>query len=162
MSKATAYIIAFLIIALMIWYYSKKEDRLKEEGKIVNREPQYWRLTSYFSTQALKDAIFSSLQSSAVLSENKINVQQGSAAGSTLIFSYKNKWTAELTYSGEKDGSHRYEFSFPHMTTRNGSPYGETEMNITLTAVEKAFLALDPNTTVRTREGQYKSKVKLF
>ena len=93
----------------------------------------------------------------ADISECKVSVEYDDD-NQAMLYKSSHAWNAVIEYQGTQDGKNVFKFSFPAYRTRNGMPYRADTMNIMETAVEKAILSLDPQTTVETHKMKYKTK----
>lgn len=59
-------------------------------------------------------------------------------------------WNALLYCTGASNGRMTYWFRFTSWGTLDYGVIGEVQMNMLLTAIEKLFLSIDPNTQVQT------------
>jgi len=145
------FIIILISIALVAVVYvlgKKRRDALIADNRIVNRPYEFFKNAEIFTltgasfervVQGVLDADFSGAGASATKSDSRKAVN---FKGPT--------WKAEF-YKKDNDGERDvYYFHFQSWDARNGTPYGLTEMNILLTAVEKVFLAIDPAAQVKT------------
>lgn len=147
-----------IILALVCAWALPKHKKLVESGTIAERKMRFWENAQVFSTVCTYDTIAKSIGSAeAALSQHGVEV--GYSADKQLIgFRSGDSWKAIMESKGMQDGKNLFQFSFTSWRARNGIPYGSLEMNVTLTAVEKAILSSDPQATVEMHKLQLKSK----
>ena len=135
----------------------KNNKRLLDEGKIMRRGSKWPEKGEEFtsrigSMQALHDALDAM---------NNPCPMEGNT--SKLIF--KGPSYSAVLYRvafDEPSGIAIYRFEFTSMKI-NGVRYeNDIEMNYLLTAIEKVFLGLDPNTGVKTYELDLKTRHSIF
>ncbi len=79
-----------------------------------------------------------------------------------VVFSSSHGWEAALSAEANEGEAYTYRFNFTKWDTRNGVAQNMTSMNVALTALEKMFIRLDPNTKVSAERIKTKSKSRLF
>lgn len=136
----------------------KKIKALQDEGKIVRRDMHYAEKGEEFTSKigsygALKEALETLGIPCAA---------EGNTATQILFSETDFKARLYKKAFDEPSGIGVYRFEFTHWKTDRYSNANETGMNMLLTAVEKAFLKLDPNTGVSTYAMQFKTKHTLF
>ena len=136
----------------------KELKALQDDGKIVRRDMHYAERGQEFTAKigsygALKEA----------LEKQGIPCNAEGNTATQIAFSGTN-FKARL-YKVDFDqpsGVGVYRFEFTHWETGRYTYANETGMNMLLTAVEKAFLSLDPNTGVSSYDMKFKTKYKMF
>ena len=151
-------ILGFLvIIGIAVAVGVSRNKKLVSEGKIIKRNISFIKSAETFTltggdftnvVAALKAMDISGI---GVGWESKGETQ-------TVIFRSKHGWDAQLSALASDDEKYRYSFQFTRWQTSNGVPQRADTMNMLLTAIEKAFLSLDPNTQVTTAPIKVKTK----
>ena len=149
----------FGLIGVALYYYYTKQKALLESGQMVKREADFYKNEEIFTmkpisfeemTNAIQNADFSAMRVSAnVNSEKKYIVFTGSSFHAVLQEKESTKENAV------------YGFSLHDWHGRNGAA-PIMDINILMTAVEKAILGPDPETKVTSAPINYKSKTSLF
>jgi len=131
----------------------KKNMALMEDGKLIKRDASFMESAEIFT---LQNADFPTVI--AALKETSFEgagvAIKGSAQEGAVIFQAGSSWAAQLVPIKSDPGTYSYMFTFTKWQTYRGMPQNFTEMNITLTALEKMFLKLDPNTKVESRKNK--------
>lgn len=153
-------VVAFLILGIVIAAKSAHTDELIREGKAIKRETEFYKNEEFF-TAAIP-------ANTAIEKISQVNVNGVKASAGRLRsghigvgFGFKGYWTATFAYLGAKDEKALYRFAFTGWKTRNGGVYGYSEMNMLITAVEKALVAIDPDAVVETHRMKVKSKMSI-
>lgn len=140
-----------------IMYWRKK--KLYDSGQIIKRNLDYLKQVHYFSLKngdwervwkVLKDTDYHEVVSMARDSQKPLIHYKGA------------NWSAQLYKCKTEDGKDCYGFQFLNWVERQGMIQYEPYMNTLLTAIEKTFLQLDPQTEVSTEYVDTKSKPKFF
>ena len=155
--------VALIIVGIIVIVFviaGKRGQKLREEGKMITRNAAFWESCEYLSTacdyQEIKDGI-----KRADLSGCDVSVQYDVNGSKLILFKSSHSWNAVLEWKGTANEGRQYvyELSFPAWKTmRYGTPYGLTQMNMLMTAVEKLFLSLDYDTTVQQRRKELKTR----
>lgn len=151
--------VVFCVIAGIVIY--KKQQKLLSEGKIVKRAGGFYGMAEEFTLrhvapeevrQGVEAFSLSSMGVKAAYSQNPLDI------------SFAASWTARLkeTSSEEESSVYTFEFTSWSCSGKTSIPKGVTDMNQLLTAVEKLFLQLDPETKVRTYPIKTKTKHSFF
>lgn len=158
--EAVIIIVVVAAVTIAIYLGFQNEKKLEAAEAIIKRSGSFWKQESHFSTTASYEAVRDALKSNATLAENKIEVTPD-VKGSRIVSlgSKRWGWAAALVDRGNEGGRNHLEFSFLRWKTHNGAARGTTDMNVALTAVEKAVLAADPQAKVTTRQMKVKSKL---
>ena len=157
---STALIILGVCVALLILFKFlslRGESKLESQGKIVCREKGFNENAEIFTmgpidqnkvTEGLKE-IGNSMRISI---NGNTNTQSFSITGGSW-----SQWSARLKLIEADETKTVYRFLFNHWKSNAHSttPEDPTSMNIMLTAVEKMFLKIDPNTKVHTEPVSY-------
>ncbi len=151
------FLIGLTAAALYIMYARRK--KLYDSGQIIKRNLDYLKQVHYFTLEnggwervwnALKDTDYHNAASMAGDSQKPLIRYDGV------------NWAAQLYKCERDDGKDCYGFQFLEWTERQGMIQYEAHMNTVLTAIERAFLRLDPQTEVSTEYVNTKSKPKFF
>ena len=157
---STALIILGVCVALLILFKFlslRGESKLESQGKIVRREKGFNENAEIFTmgpidqnkvTEGLKE-IGNSMRISV---NGNTNTQSFSITGGSW-----SQWSARLKLLEATEEKTVYRFLFSNWKSRahSTSPEDPTSMNLVLTAVEKMFLNIDPNTKVHTEPVSY-------
>ena len=136
---------------------AKKEKELYNKGIIMRRDINYAEKGEEFTSkvgdlQRVKESL-SSLNAGC---EFKGSVQEVVFKGKPFAA------TLSLVSFDEATGTAVYRFNFTHFRESGYSYENGTGMNMLLTAVEKMFLSLDPDTSVKTFDVGFKKKRSVF
>ena len=159
-----AIILGFAILGFIVYRNWKQQSQLTSEGKIIDRDRHFIEQAEDF-TIACDDPnrIVIGVQSLAY-SEMKISMT-ADEQNQAFRFTYTTamgSWNALLYCTGAPDGQVTYRFQFTSWRTSDYGVIGEVQMNMLLTAIEKMFLSIDPNTQVQTSLLETKTKHKLL
>lgn len=147
--------LAFIIIvsAFAIGIYiglaqAKKTKQLIADGKIIKRDLQFHKMRETFSLNIPEGVNLDDEIKSIITPEMHIN--HGKSDSGVYVFQGYD-WKASLKPVQTENGTD-YEFNFLKWKNQKyGTPNNSNQMNLLLTAVEKMFLKLDPNTVVTTK-----------
>ena len=135
----------------------KGESKMEKQGKLVRREKGFNENAEIFTmgpidqnkvTEGLKE-IGNSMRISI---NGNTNTQSFSITGGSW-----SQWSARLKLleATEEKTVYRFLFSNWKSGAHSTAPEDPTSMNLVLTAVEKMFLNIDPNTKVHTEPVSY-------
>ena len=150
-------LMAFRKCLLYIMYARRK--KLYDSGQIIKRNLDYLKQVHYFTLEngswervwnALKDADY-----------HKAAGVTGDSQKPLIRYNGVN-WSAQLYKCERDDGKDCYGLQFLEWTERQGMIQYEAHMNTVLTAIERTFLRLDPQTEVSTEYVNTKSNPKFF
>lgn len=149
-------IVAIVIVAGV--KNGKKITQLKNEGKIINRKSNYAANGEEFTSkigsfQALRDQL------------EKLLPECWREGNTSTVVNFKSSSFSARLYKVDFDaasGIGIFRFEFTHWRTGRYGYEEDTLMNMLMTAVEKTFLTLDPNTSVKSYELNIKTKHSLF
>ncbi|MBM6676663.1 hypothetical protein H6A07_07905 [Olsenella uli] len=152
--KTIAIIIALVIAA--IGFYQKVQHR--KEGSTLSRARDFVEYSETFTLRHLADGELTSAFKAA---------QPGAKAGVTMHGNaqqvvFEGPFGAVLSRTENTDEKSVYVFKFTNWKSRYGSPLYAEDMNLLLTAVEKIFVSLDPNTQVSTKKEDITTKRPIF
>lgn len=157
------YLLLFLIIVIVAIYgvkVSRKAKELREDGKIIAREYHFADKGEEFTS---KIGSFENLANE--LKQMQVPCAVNGSASTEVIFS-TNQFSARLykVDFDEPSGIAIYRFQFSHWKeVGDFSSYEDPlGMNQVMTAVEKAFLNLDPNTGVKEYKNEVETKRTIF
>ena len=153
----------FLGMAVIIgiaWYFgSQRQNRLVEEGKIIKRDGNFWESSEYFTLTGVDYSKVLEAVNNTYFSDLKVTIYPNNGGKSEILFKSSYEWNAAIDFLGEEEGKFNYKFSFTAWNTyKYGVPLRADTMNMMETKVEKMFLNLDPNTSVRTQEMKLKTR----
>lgn len=155
----TALIIMIVVIVIAVVIAGTKSfntsKRLAEDGKIAPRQGAFYEEAELFTTTATYEGICEKIKS-VDLSDTKASIQYDFEGQKTIFFKSNDGWNAALDWIGEEDGKNRFRFYFPAWRVSRNGIVNTMSMNVALTAIEKAILALDPTATVESRKLQTK------
>ena len=150
-------IIAIIVIAAYVGYNYRK--KLLDSGQIVNRRAGFEEYAEIFT---IKEMPFSEIANALKGADyyKKANVSVNSEK-EAVGFSGAG-WTAHIYHMKDDMSRNAYCFEFTGWQTRKGMNYETNAMNTVLTAVEKTFLQLDPDTQVSSKKIEIKTRSKFF
>ena len=129
--------------------------KVRKSGLVVKRSGSFYKETSVFYAAASAAVIRKALGQFG-LNSHRIEYGENPANGS-LHFSCPG-WTAQLVQTGPSE----FAFDFTHFETHNGVPANLMQMNVLLTALEKAFLSVDPEASVVRWAKAMKTKTSIW
>ena len=140
----------------------KRNRKLMEAGKIVQRPNRFWENAEYFLTAAsyeeLREAILNT-----DFSDCGLEIRPDLDGREQILFRCRHGWNALLRWQGSREGWNVFMFHFPAWrTSRYGAPYGVNQMNMIETRLERIFLSLDEQTQVESRRLQTKTKTRFI
>lgn len=165
---AWVFIIGISAICYGIVFYlnASRKNKLKEENKIIERDTIFFKREHFFDTSVsslieIGDAIDKGTLSSETISfepdyEHGIIVFHNNVSFGTFGAALRNVKTA--------GGIYRYSFRIDVWREMNGgiSRQDFFNANVLLTAIEKAFIKLDPQTKVSDQATKITRKHELF
>lgn len=149
-----AIIIALAVLA--IGFYQKVQHR--KEGSTISRTRDFAEYSETFTLRHLTDQEFNSAMSAAQPGA-KAGVKMHGNAQQVL---FEGSFGAVLTRIENTDEKSVYVFKFTNWKSRYGSPVDAEDMNLLLTAIEKVFVSLDPNTQVSSKKEDITTKRSIF
>lgn len=154
------YIVLIAVIVVIMVVAGKKNyetgKRLKEEGKVAQRQGAFWECAEVFTADTTYEAIREKVKA-LDLTDAKATAYCDYEGKKSILFKSNDGWNAALD-TGEKDGKRVFRFSFIAWQTHNGIVNCIMTMNVMETAIEKTILSLDPAATVETHKMQLKTK----
>lgn len=158
--------IGAIIYGIIFYLNISKKNKLKAENKIIDRDAIFLKREHFFETSVsslreIGDTIDKSLLSSEDISfepdyEHGIIIFHNNISGGTF--------GAGLRMAGNADGSYRYSFKIDAWREINMGITRQDSFNanVLLTAIERAFLQLDPQVKVSDKATKITRKHKLF
>ena len=157
---STIWIVLGVCAALLIlskFLTLKGESKLESQGKIIRREKGFNENAEIFTMGPIdKNQVTEGLK--AIGSTQKVSINGNTQSQSFSITGGSwSQWSARLKLIEADETKTVYRFLFNHWKSNAHSttPEDPTSMNIMLTAVEKMFLKIDPNTKVHTEPVSY-------
>ena len=142
-------LIVAAVMGVAIFFALKGHNKMVAEGKIVSRRPDFMKNAEIFTlspvdparvVEAVKGFDYRDMHTS----------MKGSSEKQSFQFS-GNGWEARLYRVQADETQAVYRFEFTNWQSNGRMPQGGLDMNKLATAVEKAFLSLDPGTQVQTQ-----------
>lgn len=149
------------------WYLKKrKKTELALKGLIIDRDNEFYKQAHLFATGIGDFAAIAGAIDKNVLNGQKISFEPFIEQGQVVFQNHISfsSFRARLKTLGLQNGLYYYQFQVEEW--RDGQ-YGTTRQdifgaNVLLTAIEKAFLRLDPETSADSIAAAYKTKPRLF
>lgn len=158
-----AIIIGFVLLGYVIYKNVKQERQMTSEGKIINRSHRFIEQAEDFTIICDDPAIVSGKLGALPFSEMNVKMTANGQQAFQFSFTHPSgNWTAVLRRMDAPAGQLAYSFNFTHWKVSDLGVIGELQMNMLLTAIEKMFLSIDPNTQVKTRLLETKTSHKFF
>jgi len=154
-------IVAAIVIGVAIGLKQRQaNNKLLEEGRMIKRDISFVETAEVFTLsgadfERVVNAIWQADFSGAGVSIEKDSAKQA------VMFKAKG-WAAQLYRMEDDNGKYSYCFTFTAWQTYRGIPQDHAQMNQLLTAVEKAFLSIDPNTQVQASKIKTKTKTSFL
>ena len=147
------WLIVILVCAVLFvvttYISAKGKSKLIEQGLIINREKDFREQAEIFTLKPVStDQVVAGLKD--VNAKTKVGVNGNMQQGYTFDGGSYSRWKARLRCTEKNESQSVFRFVFTEWETENDRPKDDTSMNILLTAVEKMFLQLDPQTQVKT------------
>jgi len=148
------YIVFLVIFAVMYFIFApiykqaaEQGAALMAEGRIINRDADFMKNAQTFTLAKISmDSLISAMKNEG-LPFAELEWKTGADA---MTFKGSD-WDAQMVKTENSNGLDSYRFSFLQWNqVQYGGASNFTQMNVLLTAIEKAFLKLDPNTKVQT------------
>lgn len=149
------------IFGCSIYLSKRKNEQLLSEGKIVEREKDFMEKAEEFSLTVKEPSQVAEGVRKISYSEMSVTMKADSE-GQSFHFSNTWGWNARLYYKGKDGEKSVYCFEFLNWKTKDYMIQGGLYMSMLLTAIEKMFLDIDPNTQVTTRHLNTKTKHSFF
>lgn len=155
-----ALLVSLVLIGLAVYLGAMARKKLLDAGKIIDRKKDFMEEAEEFALRVPDPAMVTDALRALNYAEFRCRMQED---GNQQIFQFTGSgWAARLFRKDLQQGYSLYRFSFTNWKTRNGMPENALQMNQLLTAVEKMFLSIDPQTQVRSEPIQVKTKHNFF
>ena len=144
-----------LIIAIVIAavaFYQKVQHR--REGSTVSRSRDFVAYSETFTLRHISDEEFRDAIEAASPNKDTGASMRGNA--SRVVF--EGPFRAELVRTEQSDEKTVYTFRFTNWSSRYGVATREEDMNLLLTAIERMFVSLDPETKVTSKKEDVTTK----
>ena len=151
-------IVSVLIFVAALIIAEKRNKRLTDEGKIIDREWKFWEKAEIFTLIGGEYEKVGNLIKTADYSECPVTLYPNYENKKVFLFKSGEDWEARLIFLGENEGKSKYRFEFIKWKTRNGIPKNTDTMNMIETTIEKIFLGLDSKTVVETEKIKIKTR----
>ena len=153
-------VVVAVIVAGALWYGMQKGNKLRSEGKIINRKFDFYEEGKEFTLTLDNPDLLVQRLEAVPYSEMKLSMKSDSQRH---FFSFVSaNFEAQLWRKSADSEKSVYCFQFNNWKTYNGIALGGAEMNMLLTSIEKLFLSIDRNTQVRAWELETKTKHSFF
>ena len=136
-----------VVMGIIIYFSMQTHKKLVSEGKIISRRTDFMENAEEFTLTAVDPARVTEAVKNMDYAAMRTGMK-GSSEHQPFDFT-GNGWSAQLRRLSSDGAQTVYRFSFTSWKTRNGLAQDALHMNELMTAVEKLFVTLDPNTTVR-------------
>jgi hypothetical protein len=141
------FVFLYFIFAPIYKQAAEQGAALMKEGLIITRDAEFMKNAQTFSLSKVSmDDLIVAIKNMG-LPFDGLEWKTGEG-----VMTFKcSTWDAQMVKLESSDGRDRWKFSFLSWDEmRYGGASSFTAMNVLLTAVEKAFISLDPNTKVQT------------
>ena len=159
-------VIILILVAIFVAafiYTRKQRNNYLQEGKIIVRPNQFWDYAEIFTIANVTIAALLQHIDIETLRKGGVTVQQQSTSRIAFFHQgYNEKWNASLDLTNSQNGYNTYKLALHSYTVKGSSSLTELPVNLMYTAVEKAFLAFDPNISVTTEYIDRKTHRSLF
>lgn len=162
--SVTLIILLVAAAAVWIWRVQSVKGGVIKDGTAIERKDEFFKQKHIFSTNVAALQEVASAMDKSVLEDKKISYEL-SSGGKQMA--YRNhclggSFTASLDSVGQntEDGKNLYIFQVHSWRENKGIAVVDIAgANVLLTTIERAFLKLDPDTTVRHENAKYKAKL---
>lgn len=158
--------IAAICYGIIFYLNVSKKNKLKEENKIIDRDPVFFKREHFFETSVASLKEIGDAVDQGVLNSEGISFEPDYGRGIIIFHNNVSFGTfgAALRTAGNADGVYRYSFKIDAWRETNGGITRQDlfNANVLLTAIEKAFLKLDPQTKVSDQASKITRKHSLF
>ena len=145
------YLVGICIIAAPIFIYIfYREHKLRSSGKIMKRKIKFVEESEEFTLSLNNPSIVAEKIQNLPYREMKVSVN--TTGNQKFRFSSGYGWDAGLFLEERNGDKSIYCFGFLNWRTKNNIPIDNLHMNMLLTAIEKMFLDIDPQTKVQTKK----------
>ena len=152
-------IVIVLIACAVLWIGAtllteRGKKKLAGKGMLIQRDKKFMENAEIFTLKSISsDQLTDGLRK--VNSETKVGITGDLKHGYRLDGGSWSKWSARLTCQQMDQAQSIFRFTFTEWKTDGGHAEDDISMNVVLTAVEKMFLGMDPNTQVQTVPVEY-------
>lgn len=156
----SAVLILIVIVVLVVSFVLPAKYKASQiaEGNMIQRDVDFAEYGEIFTLKHVdSDIIVNALNQ---IDFEKILGNRPSINSSKMTFTARYGFSAQM-FLVEDDGENmKYRFDFLHWEAAGGSKRASADagMNLLLTAIEKMFLSLDPNTQVSKEKNTTKRK----
>jgi len=136
-----------VVVGFFVAPLFKQADAMFASGQIIKRDADFMKNSQTFTISRVgMDALIAAIKDKGLPYEG-LEWRTGDG-----VMTFKSRyWEAQMIKLDSDDNCDKWQFTFLSWEeTKYGSAISHTEMNAVMTAVEKAFIALDPNTKVQT------------
>jgi hypothetical protein len=164
MGLFAAVILAVALVALSVFIGERRKKTQMAAGKIIKRNDDFYEQTHTFTTRVASLADVGGAINQAVLAEVKVSFESNYSRG-FIRFRASNlsgMFNASLQAAGQSGGAYFYRFSLENWNENKIGVPRVVGANELLTAIEKAFILLDPDTAVQRQRNEIKSKSSFF
>lgn len=155
-----AIVLGIIVLGITIYVGYQRNKTLKAEEKIIDRNIRFIEEGEEFTLLISDKNIVT--QKIKNLPYNDIGVSMNGNSDKQIFNFSSTYFTAQLSLKESSSDKSVYAFSFTGWRERNGVAVELLKMNMLLTAIEKAFLSIDPNTQVRTWKIDFNTKTSIF
>ena len=152
--------VAAAVFGIVFYFSYKEHKKLVAAGEILSRATNFMEKGEEF-TLSLPDSA-SVTEGIRNLPYEKMSVSVKGNSKDQFFRFQGTKWTAMLRRQSEESGISVYRFEFTGWKTSRGMAEDSLNMNRLQTAIEKMFLRLDPETTVREFPLELKTRHSLL
>jgi len=135
-------------------------NQFMEAGRMIKRDISFVETAEVFTLSETDFKNIVDMIKKADLSDTGVSAESNSEK-QIVLFKAKG-WAAQLHRLVEEREKCAYCFTFTAWQTYRGMPQNHVQMNLLLTAIEKVFLSIDPNTQVQASRTKTKSKSSFF
>lgn len=164
-TPAGAIILALVFVGYIAGfiYLRKVRNKLLDEGKIIPRESKFWDKSETFTVTGVNlEEIFNKLPKDDI--KKLVGASELQNENNRIVFVHNGadeSYTASLRLLSSENDTNTYKFLINQYKYKGGKP-NEVSLNALYTAVEKTFLAINPDIKVITEYVDRKTKRDLF
>ena len=152
-------LICAVLFLLAVFIQAKSTSKLVERGLIINREKDFMEKAEIFTLKPVStDQVVAGLKD--VNAKTKVGINGTMERGYLFDGGSYSRWKASLRCMEKNESQSVFRFVFTEWETQNDRPKDDISMNILLTALEKMFLQLDPQTQVKSESVEIHTKRK--
>ena len=161
MDLAIVLVVAALVLGVILGL--KQREKMNQhiaDGRMIKRDIRFIETEELFTLSGGDfQRVVSEIQATSFAGTG-VSIQKNDAK--QAIQFQGSGWAAQLWRQADSGENAVYAFCFTRWKTHRGIPLNHMEMNMLLTAVEKMFLRIDPNTQVQTRALTTKTRPSFF